>query len=126
MSYMELCCFLQLLPHTTRQRLVAEAIESGYAAKDIAELMGVSPAAVSRYVHGTLAPSPETLCRLILNIDGETRTRLLETIAESIWSSLENLLRSLPPTLRTRRLLERISDTIAELLAHMHTQLPTP
>ncbi|ABM79890.1 helix-turn-helix domain-containing protein [Hyperthermus butylicus] len=126
MNHTELCSFLQLLPPTARQRLVAETIESGYAAKDVAELMGVSSAAVSRYVHGTLAPSSETLCRLLLNIDEETRTRLLETIAESIWLSLEKLLHNLPPTPRTRRLLERISDTIAELLAHKHTPPPTP
>ncbi|ALL00602.1 hypothetical protein Pyrde_0552 [Pyrodictium delaneyi] len=113
----DVCEAVALLDSRTRRRLVEIALENGYAAKDIAAIMGVSPAAVSRYVHESLSPSTETLCRMIYGIDDETRTRILVEAAQTLWNALERLLHAIPPSPDKMMLAEGIADKISIILA---------
>jgi len=116
LDYAALCEAIAALPPEQRRRLVEEALAHGYAAKDLAEIMAVSPPAVSRYAHGSLAPSPGAICRLILGIDEDTRRKLLRVAARQLWSLLEAVLKSMEP-LDAVELAEEIADRVAELLA---------
>ena len=121
-DYAALCEAVSALPPEQRRRLVEEALAHGYAAKDLAEIMAVSPPAVSRYAHGSLAPSPGAICRLILGVDEETRRTLLRLAARQLWSLLEAVLQAMNP-LDAAELAEEIADHVAELLAE--TRAPT-
>ncbi|HIQ24251.1 MAG TPA: LacI family DNA-binding transcriptional regulator [Pyrodictium delaneyi] len=113
----EVCEAIALLDPKTRRRLVEIALENGYAAKDVAAIMGVSPAAVSRYIHESLSPSTETLCKMIHSIDPETRTKILAEAAHTLWRALERLLQVLPPSPDKMLLAERIADKVSIILA---------
>ncbi len=119
-GYAAICEALAALPPHDRRRLVEIALESGYAAKDVAEMMQVSPPAVSRYTRGTLAPSPGALCRLLMSIDPSTRARLLVEATRSLWRLLNQLLDNMPPTPEAEALVEEIADTISEKMLHIH------
>ncbi|KSW11754.1 hypothetical protein CF15_02790 [Pyrodictium occultum] len=112
-----LCSALSQLDPATRRRLVEIALESGYAAKDLAEIMGVSPAAVSRYTHGSLSPGAQAVCRLITGVDPDTRVKLLAEAARRVWSMLESLLDALPDTMEKLALAEQIADKVSVMLA---------
>jgi len=90
--------------------------ESGYSYKEIAELMGVSQAAVTRYMKGEIAPSPASACRLVERVDQSTRSYILASLAAELWG----LVRRLIPLLDKEdaaALLETIADQVAELMA---------
>ncbi len=116
LDYAIICEAFSALPPAARRRIVELAAASGYAAKDLAELMNVSPSAVSRYVHGSLAPSPGAVCRLILGVDPGTREKLVVEGARSLWSLLSQLLSSLAGTSLVGELLEAIADDVASLI----------
>ncbi len=111
-----LCEAVSALPPEHRRRLVELAVNNGYAVKDVAELMAVSPPAVSRYIHGSLAPSPGALCRLILSVDDDLREKMIAETVRSLWSLLYNLLASNTDKPRIAVILEKIADEVAELL----------
>ena len=119
-DYAALCEALTMLPPESRRRLVEEAAANGYAAKDLAELMQVSPPAVSRYLNGSLAPSIGAICRLIMNIDPATRSLLLQEAAREAWRLLQQLLDTLPSTPGIEELLTEIADKVSEKLTTIH------
>jgi transcriptional regulator with XRE-family HTH domain len=119
-DYAAICESLAALPPEARRRLVEEAAASGYAAKDLAEMMQVSAPAVSRYLNGSLAPSPGAICRLLMSIDPATRTHLLVTAARFLWRLLASLLDQLPPTPQLEALLTEIADHVSDKLAQLH------
>lgn len=116
LDYASICEAFSSLPPQARRRIVELAAASGYAAKDLAELMNVSQSAVSRYVHGSLTPSPGAVCRLILGVDPGTRERLLAEGARSLWLLLSQLLSSLAGTPLAEELLDTIADEVARLI----------
>ena len=120
LDYAAICEALAALPQESRRRIVEHAATRGYAAKDLAELMGVSPPAVSRYLHGTLAPSTGAICRLLMSIDEDTRLELLLLAAREIWRLLGALLDQLPQGPEVEKLLTEIADTLSEKLAAYH------
>ncbi len=121
------CSLASSLGPEGRRRLVLEVLEAGYTGRELARLMGVSPPAVSRYVHGTLAPSAESLCRAFERLaatDEELAVKLLAEALRALWglvrAGLEELAARDPG--RARELLEEVADAASELLA----ALPTP
>jgi len=119
-DYAALCEALASLPPAARRRLVEEALLHGYAAKDLAEVMGVSPPAVSRYTRGSLAPSVGAVCRLLMGVDPDLRSHLLIVAARSVWRQLTLLLENMPPSSEAEELLAEIADIVSERLAHYH------
>lgn len=111
-----ICEAVSALPPEHRRKLVELAVNNGYAVKDIAELMAVSPPAVSRYIHGSLAPSPGALCRLILSVDDDLREKMIAETAGSLWRLLRKVLSTGTRRPLIAALLEKIADEVAELL----------
>ena len=111
-----ICAAVSILPPESRRRIVELALENGYAAKDVAEIMAVSPPAVSRYIRGTLSPSPSALCRLILGVHPRLQRRMLLEAARSLWKATRVLLEVLGEQSDAAKLLEEIADTVALLL----------
>ena len=114
-------CPAAYLPPHLRSRLVRIALEEGYAVKDLAEIMGVSSAAVSRYVHGTLSPSVESTCRLIFSVDDRLRARMLEEITLELLNVVENLVDTLAKTAAEKphiilSKLEHVADKISSIM----------
>ena len=112
----EVCEALSSLPPEARRRIVGLVLEHGYAVKDVAEIMSVSPSAVSRYIHGSLAPSPTAICRLVLGVDEETRRRILVEAARTLWRLVEALINSASGSEDAYTVLESIADDVARLL----------
>jgi len=125
-DFAAVCEALTILPPETRRRIVEEALASGYAAKDLAELMGVSPPAVSRYTRGDLAPSVGAICRLLMNAEEELANRLLVLAARGIWAYLRLLIENLPPGHALEELLSEIADYVSEKLATYHIEQASP
>jgi transcriptional regulator with XRE-family HTH domain len=113
LGMMSLCRAMRTLSKESRREIVALVLSSGYAAKDLAEMMGVSPSAVSRYTRGDLAPSPEALCRMLAALDEELRTAVLEKTVENTWRCLESLIDVLPSE-RRLVVLEKLAEKLAE------------
>jgi predicted transcriptional regulator len=108
-----ICRAVELLDKNSRKTIIEIALNNGYAVKDIAELMNVSPPAVSRYIHDTLSPSTRSICLLVARIDEETRQKILKYIAETLWLTLYDLLEET----RDVEIVERIADDVAKLLS---------
>jgi len=106
-----LCEAIELLPKRARKTIIMIVLNNGYATKDVAELMGVSISAVSRYTHDELAPSVSSLCRLLGLVDDKTKTQIIDYIVEELWSVLSKLLRETEPSVT-----ERIADDIARII----------
>jgi len=103
-----------------RRRIVEVVLAEGYTGKEVAELMGVSPSAVSRYVHGSLAPSPNALCKLYYSVDEKTRTRIAEEIASILWRFLKNVLEDIiGENVDVSNILEEIADYISLQLSRL-------
>ncbi len=121
------CQLAAVAPPEARRRAVEEVAARGYAGKEIAKMMGVSPAAVSRYLHGSLAPSPDSLCNLARTIDAETVEAVAAILVEHTWKTLHDALRALAATGSNRvvALLEHMADDIAELLLKAQKQVET-
>jgi transcriptional regulator with XRE-family HTH domain len=90
-----------------------------YTVKDLAELMEVSMSAASRYVHGSLKPSSETLCKLVTRLDPAARSTFRVKVLYSIWARFREALAS-ATTAEVEPLLEDIADTVSMILARLH------
>ncbi len=106
-----LCEAIELLPKRARKTIIMIVLNNGYATKDVAELMGVSISAVSRYTHDELAPSVSSLCRLLSLVDEKTKAQIINYIVEELWSVLSKLLRETEPSV-----IEQIADDIARII----------
>ncbi|HIP65797.1 MAG TPA: helix-turn-helix domain-containing protein [Pyrodictium sp.] len=103
-----------------RRRMVEIVLAEGYTGKEVAELMGVSPSAVSRYIHGSLAPSPNTLCKLYYSVDGETRERMTEALILVLWKLLRDVLENAArENIDISNVLEEIADYISLQLSRL-------
>lgn len=114
-----LCEALASLSPSTRRRIIDETLASGYAVKDIANLMGVSSSAVSRYIHGTLLPSSESLCRLLTSVEDSVRDRILKMIVLELWKTLRLVVGSIRDKSYSREVVEYFADEIARLLEEL-------
>ncbi len=79
-------------------------------------MMGVSQAAVTRYMKGEIAPSPSSACRLLLSLDPATRSQILASIAAELWGLVRSLINYMLKE-DSMPLLETIADQVAEMMA---------
>lgn len=111
----EYCSYIQSLAKEDTRRIIEIVLEEGYAAKDLALLIQVSPSAISRYIHGTLYPSSNTICRLLEVVDTRTKNKVLTYIAQTLWKKILVVIKQLEDTDR-EKILEEITDNISSLL----------
>ncbi len=83
--------FIHLLSKEARLRLIELALLRR-SAKELAEELGVSPAAISKYTSGKMHPSDDTVRRLFRILDPEERVRAYTVILEDLVYGLEELL----------------------------------
>jgi len=103
-----------------RRRIVEVVLAEGYTGKEVAELMGVSPSAVSRYIHGSLAPSPNTLCKLYRSVDEKTRMKIVEELVSILWGFLRDVLEDAArEDVDVSSILEEIADYISLQLSKL-------
>ncbi len=110
------CNLIELLDSEGRRRLVRVIIDMGYSAKEVAEMAGVTASAISRYVHGSLTPSHETLCRLVVRLSGRELESLVLEAIKHVWLTLREAIARLPANLK-QHILEELADDIASMLA---------
>ncbi len=80
------------IPRETRQEIVRLVVEElGISKSEAARMMGVTPSAVTRFVKGEAAPSPDSLARLFLSLEPEERGRIVKVIVDYITSLLRVL-----------------------------------
>jgi predicted transcriptional regulator len=123
------CEVFELLKGDERTELVRLFKEFGYSSREIAEIMGVSPPAISRYLKGTLTPSTDTLCRLASRVSSDELVRLLAAALERVWARLRSVLETLAESdaQSAVKLLEMIADDIARILASVRERgIPSP
>lgn len=79
--------FIHLLSKEARLRIIELALRNR-SARELADELGVSPAAISKYVNGQMHPSDETMQRLFHILDDdeleEAYTIALEDLVEGI------------------------------------------
>jgi len=82
--------------------------------------MGVTPSAVSRYIHGSLAPSPNTLCKLYYSVDEKTRAKIAEELTLILWKLLRKVLEdAMRENIDVTNILEEIADYISLQLSKL-------
>ena len=109
------CDYVEALTKEEARRIIEIVLEEGYATKDLALLIQVSPSAISRYTHGTLHPSRNTICRLLEVVDTKTRNRILTYIAQTVWRRLRSILVQIEDIDR-EKILEEIIDSVSKFL----------
>ncbi len=79
--------FVHLLSKEARLRIIELALKTR-SARELADELGVSPAAISKYVNGLMYPSDETMQRLFHILSGreleEAYTIALEDLVEGV------------------------------------------
>ena len=82
----------EAIPRATRQEIVRFVIdELGLSKSEVARMMGVTPSAVTRFVKGEAAPSPESLAKLFLSLEPEERGQIVNMIVEYVTSLLKSI-----------------------------------
>ncbi len=114
------CEIFTALTPSARRRIIEEILSLGYAVKDVAYLMGVSPSAVSRYIHGTLTPSPNSLCRLLMGVEDDIRDKLLITTIGEFWKTLRQALEYIKNEVYLKEAIEYLADEISRLIEKLH------
>ena len=112
------CRLVEALNAEARRRIIEMVVERGYSEKEVAEMAGVTLAAVSRYVKGTLSPAPQTLCKLILSLDEELAVALLAYASRELWKLVRAVIEELPQHV-AREILEEVADEVAEALTRL-------
>ena len=115
-------CPAEYLPPHVRTKLVKVALNEGYAVKDLAEIMGVSSAAVSRYIHGTLSPSVESVCRLIYSVDDSVRVKIMVEIALELLEVISNILEEIGGNDIVLHALENLADRLSSIMIKASTK----
>ncbi len=82
----------EAIPRSTRQEVVRLVVEElGLSKSEVARMMGVTPSAVTRFVKGEAAPSPESLAKLFLSLEPDERVYILNLVLEYVTSLLRNI-----------------------------------
>ena len=83
--------FIHLLSKEARLKLIELAL-SHRSAKELAEELGVSPAAISKYMSGRMHPSDDTIRKLFRILDPGEHVRAYTIILEDLAYGIEELL----------------------------------
>jgi len=102
------------------RRIIIEELVATYTGKGLAELLGVSPAAVSKYLSGAMHPSDKTMARALTLLRGEQRNRVyqmvVDELAEGLYRSIREFYRHIewsPALSRTYTALEMMRRAAA-------------
>ncbi len=116
-------CSALLLPASIKREIIAILRSRGYTTKDIAEIMGVSLPAASRYIHGSLIPGNESICRAISKLveeDADTLVEVVNTLTRELWTVIEAI--TTASDYSNIKELETIADRVALLLYQAKTR----
>ncbi|MCE4617225.1 MAG: helix-turn-helix domain-containing protein [Desulfurococcales archaeon] len=70
------------------RRIIIEELVNTYSGKGLAELLGVSPAAVSKYLSGVMHPSDKTMIRALSLLKGEQKRKIYQMIVDELANGL--------------------------------------
>lgn len=83
--------FVERLGRSGRMALL-EVAAKRRTYRDLARIMGVSPAAVSKYMNGRMAPSDQAVARLLESLDGEEAREAAGLILDYLARGLRDFL----------------------------------
>ena len=109
--------YLHMLGKPARKSLIEYAL-SKYSAAELAGILGLSKAAISKYVSGETHPSDRVLEKLIQTADEELRAKLLERIAGELVDALIELMREYREAagpVKSETLLRDVCDVLCSL-----------
>ncbi|MBB5252424.1 helix-turn-helix domain-containing protein [Sulfurisphaera ohwakuensis] len=81
------------LSKDARERIISLLLEKR-SKKELAEELGISPSAITKFLNGLTHPSDETIERAIEIADEEEKERIYEIIIEDIVESLEEFIKN--------------------------------
>ncbi len=123
MSAEQLVSLFAVLPRSVRSEILRIVVEDlGLSKSEAARMMGVTPAAVTKFVRGDAAPSPESLARLYSSLEPDEQAAILRVLVEYVSS----LVKSLAPVMalvsslagrEARRELEAAVDELVDTVA---------
>jgi len=79
------------LSKDARERIIDILLEKR-SKKELADELGISPSAITKFINGITHPSDETIEKVLEIADEEERERIYEIIAEDIIESLEEFI----------------------------------
>lgn len=79
------------LSKDARERIIDILLEKR-SKKELADELGISPSAITKFINGITHPSDETIEKALEIADEEERQRIYEIIAEDIIESLEEFI----------------------------------
>ncbi|MCE4603422.1 MAG: helix-turn-helix domain-containing protein [Aeropyrum sp.] len=82
--------FIHMLGKETRRRIIAILLD-GRSYRDLAALLGVTPAAIAKYISGATHPSDKTIARAIESASRTEREEIAIAIAEDLSVGLSSL-----------------------------------
>ncbi len=116
----------ELIPRDARREIIRVLVEdAGLSKSEVARLMNVTPSAVTRFLRGEAAPSPENLANLYYKLTAEEKLIVLNvvmSVAKQILSYLEYAVKEMSvngDSLYARMLeasLDEILDTVTHIL----------
>ncbi|AEM39444.1 helix-turn-helix domain protein [Pyrolobus fumarii 1A] len=122
----QLASLFEALPKSARREIIRVLVEDrGLLKSEIARKMGVTPSAVTRFMRGDAAPSPESLAKLYESLEPEDQAIIIKIVLDYIASLLRTtaaILANITPLLdkHTHRLIqvsiEEVVDEAASLL----------
>ncbi len=82
----------ELIPREARREIIRILVEeAGLAKSEIARLMGVTPSAITRFLRGDAAPSPEHLASLYSKLTDEERLLVLHVVVDVVKQLLQHI-----------------------------------
>lgn len=108
---------LHNLSKDARQRII-EILLKKRTVKELANELGVSEAAVSKFWRGLIHPSDETLMRAFEIADEEERKEILDVAFEDLIAAMEELLSE-------ERYRERLKETLSSIERKEKALLPS-
>ena len=79
------------LSKNAREKIINILLEKR-SKKELAEELGISPSAITKFINGITHPSDETIRKALEIADEEEKERIYEVIAEDIIESLEEFI----------------------------------
>ncbi len=106
--------FSHILSKRTRRKIV-EILAASRSMRDLAEELGVTPAAVHKYLRGKTHPSDEVLNKMLALADYEESRKIAEAILEDLSKGLEEfIVWALERDVLTSRDLDRLEIAISK------------
>ncbi len=99
--------FAHHLGKTVRKRIIQELIAE-YGNRKLAEMLGVSPAAISKYAAGLMHPSDATMSKALKIAEGRLRSKIAKLIVYDLASALSSALDAYDESIEWSKELEEL------------------